>query len=108
MTLSFRPVPYSPLRVPWEAEISEFQWNDHFCDIQHRGPFAFWRHCHRLTEETRSGTAGTLLRDEVEYELPLAALGDLAAKLVVPAQFRYLFKYRHERTATLIPLLRPR
>jgi ligand-binding SRPBCC domain-containing protein len=113
MTLSFRPFPYSPMRVPWDAEISEFVWNEHFCDIQHRGPFAYWRHCHRLTPETRilesgSLSPGTLLRDEVEYEFPGGPLGDLAAKTFAPVQFRYLFKFRQERTAALLPLLRPR
>jgi ligand-binding SRPBCC domain-containing protein len=108
MTLSFRPFPYSLLRVPWDAEITEFAWNGHFCDIQHRGPFAHWRHCHRLTPETRNEIPGTLLRDEVEYELPGGPLGDLAAKSFAPLQFRYLFNFRHQRTAALLPLLRPR
>ena len=107
MTLSFRPVPLSPIRVPWDAEITEFVWNSHFCDVQHRGPFAYWRHCHRLFAETRNDTPGTLLRDHVEYELPLGSLGELAEKLFIPAQFRYLFNFRHRSTAALLPLLRP-
>jgi ligand-binding SRPBCC domain-containing protein len=51
LTLSFRPLPYSPIRISWETEISEFIWNDHFCDRLLHGPFAYWHHCHR----TRSG-----------------------------------------------------
>ena len=62
MTISFRPFPFSPIRVPWDAEIDQFVWNDHFCDTQLRGPFAFWHHCHRVSSETRKGVAGTLLR----------------------------------------------
>src|ERR1700712_3016898 len=31
--LSFRPVPFSPIRLKWDAEIDEFAWNDHFCDL---------------------------------------------------------------------------
>ncbi len=111
MTISFRPVPYSPLRVPWDAEITEFVWNEHFCDIQHRGPFAYWRHCHRLTAETRptlhGDTPGTLLQDHVEYELPLGPIGELGSKLFAPAQFNSIFNFRHKRTAALLPLLRP-
>lgn len=106
MTLSFRPFPYAPLRVPWEAEITEFAWNDHFCDVQHRGPFAYWRHCHRLTREIRAEGPGTLLRDEVEFALPLGPLGDVASKLVAPAQFRYLFGFRQQRTAALLMTMR--
>ncbi len=102
MTLSFRPFPFSPVRIPWDAEITEFTWNDHFCDVQHRGPFAFWHHCHRLTEEVREGQSGTLLHDRVEYELPGGALGDLAARLGGNLQFKYIFGYRHKRTAQLV------
>ncbi|ADW69753.1 SRPBCC family protein [Granulicella tundricola] len=112
MTISFRPIPFSPIRVPWDAEITEFTWNEHFCDVQHRGPFKFWRHCHRLTPEPRANTGrevqGTLIRDEVEYELPLGPLGELAAKLFAPAQFKSIFDFRHKRTAELMPLLRVR
>ena len=105
MTISFRPVPFSPIRVPWDAEITEFEWNDHFCDVQHRGPFAFWRHCHRLRAETRDGMAGTLLRDEVEYEMPLGPVGELMQRIGGDWQFRKMFAFRQKRTAELLGLL---
>jgi ligand-binding SRPBCC domain-containing protein len=108
MTLSFRPIPFFFIRIPWDAEITEFAWNDHFCDTQHRGPFAYWMHCHRLTSRTRdsAGTPveGTLLSDHVEYEMPFGALGELANKLVMKRQFNSIFKFRHQRTAELLPL----
>ena len=108
MTLSFRPFPFSPIRVPWDAVISEFAWNEHFCDTQGRGPFAFWHHCHRISAETRNGAEGSLLRDEVEYEMPLGALGEVARKLFVERQFKSMFAFRHKRTAELLPLMRAR
>ena len=107
MTLSFRALPFVPVRLRWDAQITEFVWNEHFCDVQHRGPFSFWRHCHRLSSETRNGQEGTLLRDEVEYKLPGGPLGTLAAKIGGNLQFRYIFGYRHRRTAELLPLLNP-
>ncbi len=108
MTLSFRPFPFSPIRVPWEAEISEFAWNDHFCDIQLRGPLAYWRHCHQLQPETRANVSGvpihgTLVRDQIEYELPYGSLGDLAQRLFFDRQIRSTFAYRQTRTAELFP-----
>jgi ligand-binding SRPBCC domain-containing protein len=102
MTISFKPFPFSPFRVPWEAEIAEFAWNDHFCDIQLRGPFAYWRHCHRLRAETRAEGNGTLLRDELEYELPMGPLGELAHAIAVRGQIRRIFDLRHRRTAELL------
>jgi ligand-binding SRPBCC domain-containing protein len=106
ITLSFKPFPYAPLRVPWEAEITEFVWNDHFCDHQLRGPFTYWHHCHNLRPETRANsgisTAGTLLRDEVEYEPPLGRLGNLANYLFITHQLRSTFAHRHTRTLELL------
>ena len=103
MTLSFRPVPFSPIRLRWDAEIAAFAWNDHFCDIQlARGPFAFWRHCHRLAPETRNGLPGTLLTDQLEYALPFGPLGRLAHTLAVRRQIQAAFAFRHRRTAELL------
>jgi ligand-binding SRPBCC domain-containing protein len=105
MTISFRPFPFSPIRVPWDAEITEFAWNERFCDVQARGPFAYWRHCHSVTAETRDGVAGTLLRDRVEYEMHLGKLGELAHTLAGRRQIASIFAYRQRRTAALLPLM---
>ena len=107
VTISFRPFPYSPLRVPWEAEISEFVWNDHFCDLQLRGPFTFWRHCHSFQSESRGNLAGTLLTDDVEYSLPYGSLGNLAHRLFIARQIRSTFAYRQQRTLELLPRIMP-
>ena len=113
MTLSFRPFPYLPLRVPWEAEITEFIWNDRFCDRQLRGPFAYWHHCHGLHSEPRTGdtgiqTSGTLLHDKVEYEVLLGKLGEIGNMLFISRQLRSTFQYRHARTCELLAALAPR
>jgi ligand-binding SRPBCC domain-containing protein len=97
ITISFRPFPFSPIRLPWEAHISEFIWNDHFCDQQRRGPFAYWKHCHRVEEETRNQITGTLVTDDVTYEMKLGAAGELAHTLFVKAQMRRIFSYRQQR-----------
>lgn len=103
MTLSFRPFPLSPIRLKWDAEIAEFIWNDHFCDIQlQRGPFAFWRHCHRVLPETRNSIPGTLLTDHLEYEIPLAPLSNIVHALVIARQIQSAFAFRQRRTAELL------
>lgn len=107
MTLSFRALPLIPIRLPWDAEISEFAWNDHFCDvIAGRGPFRSWRHCHQLATtpaSTEDATPGTLLHDHVEYSLPLGPLGRVANAVAVRRQVAAIFRYRHRRTAELLP-----
>src|ERR1700754_4519190 len=55
MTISFRLLPLLPLRLEWDAYIAEFRWEDYFCDEQRRGPFEYFRHCHRLRDEVRDG-----------------------------------------------------
>ncbi|WP_433969178.1 SRPBCC family protein [Tunturiibacter gelidiferens] len=110
LTITFRPFPYSPIRVSWDAEISEFVWNDYFCDQQLRGPFTYWHHCHSVRPDIRdressSSNCGTLLSDKVEYELPLGGLGNLANNLFVARQLRSTFDYRHTRTTELLALL---
>src|SRR5271155_4143083 len=37
--ISFRPLPFIPLRLEWDAYIDELQWNEFFCDEQKKGPF---------------------------------------------------------------------
>jgi ligand-binding SRPBCC domain-containing protein len=107
ITISFRPFPFSPVRLPWEAEITEFLWNHHFSDLQLRGPFAYWTHCHSVRPQLRANesgipTNGTLLRDDVEYEMPLAKLGELAQRTVIRTQIRNTFTYRRRRTRELL------
>jgi ligand-binding SRPBCC domain-containing protein len=109
LTLSFKPFPYSPVRLLWEAEISEFVWNDHFCDHQLRGPFSYWHHCHTVQSEVRADASGipirgTLLRDDVEYEMPFGNLGDIAQRLFIARQLKNTFSYRHARTSELLSL----
>ncbi len=102
ITLSFRPIPYLPIRLLWEAEIDEFVWNSHFADRQIRGPFAYWHHRHTVQQEARANSAGTLLRDEIEYEPPLGPLGEIAGVLIAH-QLRTTFGYRKLRTTELLP-----
>jgi ligand-binding SRPBCC domain-containing protein len=97
IVISFRPIPLFPLRLDWDALITEFRWNDFFCDEQRRGPFKYFRHCHRLREERN----GTVVSDNVEYELPLGVLGDVANSLMIEGQIRSLFRHRQK----MLPIL---
>jgi ligand-binding SRPBCC domain-containing protein len=98
LSVSFRPFPLCPIRIPWHARITHFDWNNSFCDEQEQGPFAYWNHCHRVREEEQNGVPGTRVTDSVEYALPFGALGQLANTLIVARQMRSTFKYRHKAT----------
>jgi ligand-binding SRPBCC domain-containing protein len=102
LILTIRPFPYSPVRLPWDALIEDFCWNRGFCDVQVRGPFRAWRHCHSIEPTLHGGTAGTHLRDSVTYELPLGPLGTLANQIFIRNQLARTFRYRHRRTLELL------
>jgi ligand-binding SRPBCC domain-containing protein len=104
IVVSFRPVSWLRLRVRWQARIVEFAWNSHFCDEQVEGPFAAWRHCHRIMGESREGIAGTVVLDEVEYRLPLGTLGSLANAVFVRRQMEAMFAFRQKRLAEILPV----
>jgi ligand-binding SRPBCC domain-containing protein len=101
ITLSFRPLPFSPLRLSWEARIAEFTWNERFCDVQERGPFAMWKHCHSVKEERRDSVAGTLITDDVTYRMKMGRIGDAVHSLFMSAQIRAVFAYRQQRMAAI-------
>jgi ligand-binding SRPBCC domain-containing protein len=96
-TLSFRPFPFSPVRVRWEAEITEFSWNRHFCDEQVRGPLAYWKHCHYIRPVRLQGVDATIIADEIEYEVPFGVVGRLLHRLFLRRQIERAFAYRQSQ-----------
>jgi ligand-binding SRPBCC domain-containing protein len=106
IALSFRPFLFSPLRLRWEAEITDFAWNQHFSDLQRKGPFAYWLHRHSVQPSASNGPSGngihgTRVRDEITYQLPLGSLGNIANRLVKNL-LRRTFAYRQARTIELL------
>ena len=79
------------LPVRWVARHTAYDPPRMFEDVQVEGPFRSWRHRHVV----EPNASGAVLRDEVEYEPPLGALGRLASPLVVEPRLHRLFEYRH-------------
>lgn len=97
LTLGAEPiirVPVGPFRARFVAAIRELEPGHRFVDEQVSGPFGRWRHEHRFIDEGD----GTRLRDNIEYAMPLAPLGDIAAGLI-RRDLEQLFRFRHHRTA---------
>jgi ligand-binding SRPBCC domain-containing protein len=85
-----------PLR--WTSRIEDWEPGRSFVDRQLRGPYALWHHRHTF----EAAGAGTVVRDEVDYELPFGALGDLAHPLFVGRDLERIFAYRHEAVLRLL------
>ena len=62
------------LGITWRSMISEWVPGVHFADVQVRGPFALWRHSHDFEEVS----GGVVVRDRIDYALPLAPLSNIA------------------------------
>jgi ligand-binding SRPBCC domain-containing protein len=94
MTVAFRVIPYLPIHERWVVNISEFSFNEYFQDVQKQGPFRQWQHTHSFEPGVRGGVEGTLIRDEVEYEVGFGAVGRSLEMLVFDNVFRSTFSYR--------------
>jgi ligand-binding SRPBCC domain-containing protein len=92
-------VRFGPLRLRWIAEHTEYEPGRMFADRQVKGPFAAWYHRHLFRDD---GRGGTVLRDEVDYEPPLGALGRMLAGGLLESKLRRLFDYRHGTTKRLV------
>jgi ligand-binding SRPBCC domain-containing protein len=76
----------------WRTVIEAWDPPNQFVDLQTRGPYKLWRHTHTFAD----APGGTLMRDRVEYELPLGPLGALARRLFVARQLDGIFRYRQQ------------
>lgn len=83
-----------PFPIIWEALHTRYEKNVFFEDTQQRGPFSRWVHTHRFV----AVEGGTVLIDEINYALPLGALGQLLGGFAVRKQLARMFRFRHEVT----------
>ncbi len=103
LLITARGIPGLALRGNWWAKIEDFRWNEGFCDVQLKGPFAYWRHCHSVRDAVSAeGVQGTMVHDHVTYELPLAPLSDVGA-FAARAALEATFQYRQTQAASLVP-----
>ena len=88
-----------PFPLRWVAEHTEYEPGRMFADRQVSGPFASWYHRHWFLDD---GVGGTILRDEVDYEPPLGALGRRLAGGFLAKNLEKLFDYRHDVTKRVV------
>lgn len=81
-------------KVRWVAEHTLYDPPRMFEDVQREGPFRSWRHKHFVEPDDK----GARLRDEIEFEPPLGAVGRAGARFVVLPRLRRMFRYRHRVT----------
>ena len=81
-------------RWKWVAEHTAYDPPRSFEDVQISGPFRSWRHRHVIEPHAE----GSVLRDEIEYEMPIPVFGPLAAPIGITPRLEKLFEFRHRVT----------
>lgn len=90
LEIGYRIRPLFGIPVGWLTRITEYDPPSGFVDLQVRGPYRSWEHRH--TFEAVPG--GTMVRDQVDYEMPVGPAGDLVNTLVVRNELTWIFLYR--------------
>jgi len=85
------------LPMKWKTVIRAYEPPNRFIDEQASGPYKLWHHEHTF-EET---PAGVVIRDRVDYCLPLGILGRVAHTLLVKRQLLEIFRYRQATIARI-------
>lgn len=89
LEIEYRLRPLFGVPVGWRTAITSFDPPHRFTDVQLKGPYGRWDHTHTFS----AVEGGTLVEDEIIYELPLGRLGDLAHGLV-RAELEQIFRHR--------------
>lgn len=84
-----------PLR--WKTRIEKWEPGKSFVDTQLNGPYTRWYHIHEFTELAD----GTLMRDKVEFKLPLGRIGELVAGWFVTNDVKKIFTFRSKAIAKI-------
>ncbi len=82
----------------WQTIVAEhvaYEPGHMFADRMLEGPFASWLHRHIVTP---AGPSQSVLRDDIEYELPLGWLGRVFGGAFAHRTLERMFEFRHRVT----------
>ncbi len=83
--------------VNWKTIIKDWDPPHLFSDNQEKGPYKKWYHIHKF--EDLAG--GTLMTDQVDFKIPLGAVGYLASSWKVLGDVKNIFEFRKEKIQQL-------
>lgn len=88
--IRYKVSPLPGVRTSWVTEITHVREGEYFVDEQRFGPYRLWHHKHFIAPVE----GGVLMKDVVDYMLPLGILGSLAHSLLIRKQLFGIFKFR--------------
>lgn len=90
MLINYYVSPLFGVKLDWQTEITQVNFQHSFTDFQKKGPFKLWNHFHEFIPNKK----GVLMNDTVTYELPLGFLGEIAHNILVKNKLKNIFDYR--------------
>jgi ligand-binding SRPBCC domain-containing protein len=91
MEIDYTVSPVLGIPMKWKTVISQVENYKSFTDFQKEGPYKHWNHFHEFIPDEN----GILMKDTVDYELPLGILGRVAHRLFVKEKLRSIFDFRY-------------
>ncbi|CEJ69676.1 hypothetical protein BN1195_01978 [Chryseobacterium oranimense G311] len=91
MLIDYYVSPLFGIKMKWQTEIIKVDFQRSFIDFQKKGPYKLWHHHHEFIPNEK----GILMKDTVDYELPLVFLGEIAHTVFVKKKLEYIFDYRY-------------
>lgn len=92
MIIDYIVSPIMRIPIKWRTRISQVKENQSFTDFQEKGPYKYWNHYHEFVPNE----GGVLMKDTVDYELPMGFLGTIAHRIFVKKKLERIFDYRYE------------
>lgn len=92
MLIDYTVSPLFGIPMRWQTRISQVDEGKSFTDVQQRGPYKLWNHFHEFIPNAK----GVLMKDTVDYELPLGIMGNIAHTLLVRHKLNSIFDYRFQ------------
>lgn len=91
MEINYRVSPLLGIPMRWKTIITQVDELKSFTDFQESGPYKYWNHFHEFIPNEK----GVLMKDTVDYELPLGFLGRIAHSLFIKEKLNSIFDFRY-------------
>lgn len=91
MEINYRISPLLGIPMRWKTIITQVDELKSFTDFQESGPYKYWNHFHEFIPNEK----GVLMKDTVDYELPLGFLGRIAHSLFIKEKLNGIFDFRY-------------
>lgn len=91
MIIDYTVAPLLNIPLKWRTRISQVELYKSFTDFQEKGPYKYWNHLHEFIPNEK----GVLMKDTVDYELPMGVIGNLMHSFVIKKKLIHIFNFRY-------------